>query len=189
MRKLLLAFVVIGVLAGTTYAQCPFVGYIGLWADENREGWCVSGVGFYQVNMWLWCLPVELGMICAEFAISYPTNVIQSTLTWHPEIPQIILDPPSEGITPCYLDCKWDWVWVFTQQLFVFDQERTRVEIVEHPVSNDILFAVCEPGYPMEQAWKITDLLINYGPGDSECNFVAAENRSWGAIKSLVGRR
>ncbi len=191
MRNGFLLFLAVSLIAAAAGAQLPHVGYIGLFTDDDHQSWCANGVGFYQVNMWVWCLPSERGMICAEFAISYPPNVIQSTLTWNPEI-QWVIDPPSpyEGISVCLPECKCDWFWLFYQQLWVIDAAPVYVEIIKHPDSyvENIQFANCEPGFPFEPVIKYTNLYINYDPAGPECSGTAAESASWGAIKSLVVR-
>lgn len=191
MRKWLLVFLVLCALSHGAGAQFPPRGYIGLFTDEFHNEWCAVGAGFYEVYMWVWCLPGERGMFCAEFAVSYPTNVIQSAMTWHPDFPMVIEPPyPEEGISLCYLSCKWDWVWVFYQQLWVTDMMPAYVEIVKHsdPGISDIQFANCEPGYPVEPVTKYTNLYINYDPASSECLGTAVETASWGTIKNLMVR-
>ncbi len=162
-----LTFLVIGSAAS---AELPPVGYIGLYVDDQHEYYCAEGVGFYPVEMWVWCLPSERGMICPEFAIDYPVNVIQSTVTFHPDL-GIIIDPPDaeEGISVCYQSCRWDWVWVFHQSLWVTDPTKTYIQIVPHPDIGVYRFANCEPGYPTEPCIKLTNLYLNYGPDDPEC--------------------
>ncbi len=191
MRTLLLSALVLCTVCGAAGAQLPPVGYIGLYTDEFHDTWCANGVGLYPVNMWVWCLPSERGMMCAEFAISYPINVIRSTVVWNPEIP-IIVDPPdpSVGVSICFLNCKWDWTFWFYQQLWVVDPTPVHAEIIKHtdPYVLDIQFANCDPGYPVEPVRKYTNLYINYDPGSSECSGTAVESRSWGAIKRLVVR-
>jgi hypothetical protein len=191
MRTWLLSVLMICAASSAVSTQLPPVGYIGLYTDEFHDKWCANGVGMYQVNMWVWCLPSERGMMCAEFAISYPANVISSTVIWNPEIP-IIIDPPppSEGVTVCFPYCKWDWIWPFYQILWVVDPTPVYVEIIKYPnpMVENIQFANCEPEYPVEPVKKYTNLYINYDPTSSECSGTAVESRSWGAIKRLVVR-
>lgn len=184
---MVLALLFIGAAAS---AQLPLVGYIGLFADDNRDTWCVNGVGFYQIEMWVWCLPSTPGMICAEFAISYPGNVVQSAITFPPPviIPEVF--EPETGVNACFTECQMQWTWAFHQTLFVSDALPSYLEIIKHsdPSIEYIRFATCEPGNPTEPVKKFTNLYINYAPEESPCTYMATESRSWGAIKSLVER-
>ncbi|HUV35399.1 MAG TPA: hypothetical protein VMX58_00485 [Patescibacteria group bacterium] len=190
MKKWLTLVVILCALSGTAGAQLPPVGYIGLFTDDNRDTWCVNGVGFYQFEMWVWCLPSDEGMICAEFAISYPGNVVQSVITL---LPPIIIPEgfePETGVNVCFTECQVQWTWAFHQTLFVSDASPSHLEIIKHsdPDIEYIRFATCEPGNPTEPVKKFTNLYINYDPAGSPCTFTATESRSWGAIKNLVER-
>jgi len=81
MKLALLLVVAVLLVSSAVFAQGPPVGYMGLYPDDSHSGWCATGVGFYPVEMWICCLPSENDQICAEFAMSYPSNVIQSTVT------------------------------------------------------------------------------------------------------------
>jgi hypothetical protein len=187
MKRWLSILLVFWILPVAVFAQLPPVGYIGLYTDELHNEWCAVGAGFYLVQMWAWCLPSERGMICAEFRIDYPANVIQSSVTWNQPW---FIDPPDleEGASVCLLDCQWDWYWLFHQQLWVTDPGPTYVEIVEFPFLEVpvMQFANCEPGYPVETVKKYTNLYINYDLASPECSGTAAETGSWGAIKKLM---
>lgn len=189
MKKLLFLVVVLTLVATAVSAQPP-VPYIGLFTDEFHSVWCASNPApFYPVEMWVWCLPSERGMICAEFDISYPVNVIQSTVTLNPELGIIIPDPPyPEAFILCFVDCKWDWAWLFHQTLYVVDQTPTYIEIIKHPDPDieHIRFANCEPGFPVEPCIKYTNMYLNYEPPDPECLGTATQDASWGAIKSMI---
>jgi hypothetical protein len=187
-NKLIFLIVALHVVTGAAFAQPP-MGYMGLFADESHSVWCATGAGFYSVTMWVWCLPSERGMICADFAISYPVNVIPSTVTYNPELGIIIPDPPyPDGLSLCFQGCRWDWVWLFHRDLWVTDQTQTYIEIVKYPDPGveHIQFANCEPGYPLERCIKYTNLYLNYEPSDPECIGTETMGASWGAIKSMI---
>jgi len=179
-KAILLTAALLLLAAGAANAQ-----YIGLYADGDHTTWCASGVGFYPVDMWVWNLPGPLGQICAEFMVSYPPNVITSTITWNDPIISVTLGDLSSGLSVCYISCYWDWNWTAHQLLYVTDPTPTYCEIVPHPEVGVYQFANCEPGYPTEPTTKLTNLFLNYGPGDPECEGTAVEETSWGAIKSL----
>lgn len=182
MKKAILLTAALLLVAGAVNAQ-----YIGLYADAGHSTWCASGVGFYPVEMWIWCLPGSQGEICAEFMVEYPVNTIQSTVTWNEPIISVSLGDLGSGLSVCLVACEWTWNWPGHQLIYVTDPTPGYCEIVKHPdpAVEAVQFANCEPGYPTEPATVITNLYLNYGPEDSECMGTAVEETSWGAIKSL----
>jgi hypothetical protein len=139
-------------------------------------------VGFYPVEMWIWCLPDNQGQICAEFMIVYPPNVIQSTVTNNTDIISVTLGDLASGMSVCYVTCQWDWNWPFHQLLYVTDPTPSEVIITKHPDPTIMCpqFATCEPGYPTDCVSILTNLIIN-----TECAPISTEEVSWGAIKGL----
>jgi hypothetical protein len=191
MKKALLLMIVALMLSSAVHAcpDCPppyRYGYIGLYIDEGRMYWCASGVGFYPVEMWIWCLPGENGQICAEFAISYPPNVIQSTTTKNLPLISVDMGDLASGWSVCYIACQWSWHWPAHQLLYVTDPTKTHCEVVAHPGVGAYQFANCEPGYPVEPCNILSHLFINYDVFDPECAGFATQEASWGAIKSLI---
>lgn len=182
-QKILISLLLIIIIPGISTAQAP-TGYIGLFADDYRGSWCINGVGFYQASMWVWCLPGQDGMVCAEFDISYPYNVIEAGINYNPAILPLIIQPP-DGWSLCFSECRTDWVWMFNQIIFVTTVDKTMLEIVPMPDVGVYQFANCLPGYPVEPCIKLTNLYINYEPDESECSTTGVEASSWGAIKSL----
>ena len=186
MKKIMLLAVALVVLsAGSAFAWDTY-GYIGLFANEEYNTWCVWGTGMYPAEMWVWCISnYELGTICSEFSVCYPANVIQSTVTWNDPIISVSLGDLANGLSVCYVDCQWGWFWIAHQTLWVTDATKTRCEICPHPDVGVYQFANCSPGYPTEPCTKGYDLLVNYPPNDPNCT-VATESASWGAIKSMI---
>lgn len=169
-------------ISGIASAQNPQVGFMGLYVDENHSV-CevVNPGGFLPFNLWIWCMPSVNGQICAEFMITYPSNVITSTVTSNDAIISVTLGDLTSGMSVCYVECQWDWNWPFQQAMYLTDTAPTWIEIVPHP---DIepptyQFANCETGYPTEDINIINQLALN------QSNVVAVEEASWGAIKSL----
>jgi hypothetical protein len=172
-------------LPATGYAQNPSLGYIGLFADSEHSYWCVNGVGFYPVEMWIWTLPGQNGMICVEFEIGYAANVIPSTITPGFDDVTLAIGDLDEGLSACLMECQWDWFWFYHQTLYVTDDMPTYCEVLPHPDIGVYQFANCLPGFPVEPCIKFTNLYINYQPTDPECLGTAVESSSWGAIKSI----
>ncbi|UCF06850.1 MAG: hypothetical protein JSV33_07455 [bacterium] len=190
MKKGLLLSLALLLVSGVAFAQLPPVGYIGLYTDTGAPpdplSSCVTGTGFYPVEMYIWTLPSENGMICAEFMITYPASVIQSTVTTSPDV-SVTLGTLDTGMSACLLNCSWTWTWYFHQTIYVTDDATPMsCQIVKHPdlAILCVQFANCDPGYPTECCIVHTDLLIN-----QECppeDPVGTEDASWGAIKDLV---
>lgn len=181
--KIMMMLAFVGLLLSTSlYAQLPHQGYIGLFGDDSRSSWCVSGTGFYPVEMWIWCLPSEREQICVEFGLNYPSNIIKSTTTLNLELFDIA---PWDYFCLCYRSCQHDWHWVWHQLMYVTGSEQTAIEITVHSESGLLQFANCDPGYPTESCTIFTNLYINYLPDDPVCTGTSLEDVSWGAIKSL----
>ncbi|HUV37226.1 MAG TPA: hypothetical protein VMX58_09845 [Patescibacteria group bacterium] len=168
---------------------CPpdgFYGYIGLFADADHMYWCATGVGFYPIEMWIWCKPGPLGQICAEFMICGPTNVIPSTVTWNIPLISVMLGDLDIGLSVCYVACQHEWHWIAHRAYWVTDPSKTMMQICPHPDTGVYSFANCEPGYPMEPCTVYTNLYLNAAPPDPECMGTATKDASWGAIKSMI---
>ncbi len=190
-HALTLALIVL-VIASTAFAQLPPKGYIGLFTDANHDTWCVTGeMPFYMVNFWILCLPSVDGMLCAEFAISYPSSgVIQAAVTPNVAIISVAQGSLPAGMSVCYIECQWDWHWCFNQQIYVNEPDQKMIEIIPHtdPRITQIQFAECiPPSYPIEKAVKFTNFYINYDPiTEPLCQVTGTESKSWGAIKTMI---
>jgi hypothetical protein len=191
MRVLSIAVVCIVFLCMTlpVMAQMYPRGYIGLFADEDRTQWCATGEPMYPVEVWVLCAPSYLGQICVEFGIRYPSNVTRSTATFNAPLLSPLYNLYCEDdicyMSVCYVACQWDWHWIFHQSLYVMNSDKTYLEIIPHPYAGAYHFANCEPGYPIEPCTKLANLYINYTESEPECIGMAADNASWGSIKSL----
>ncbi|HEM46446.1 MAG TPA: hypothetical protein ENO23_05295, partial [Alphaproteobacteria bacterium] len=138
----------------------PPNGYIGLYADEEHSRYDVMNPGgFHPFEMWIWCLPSEFGMMCAEFAIQYPQNVIAATVTESPLV-SVYLGDLAAGMSACFSECSWEWSWLFRQQCYLTDMEISSIRIVAHPAVDDIQFANCQSGYPIYPAIVLNDLYL-----------------------------
>ena len=183
MKKALLLGAALLLIASVSFAQqLPPLGYIGLFADDMHESWCTSIIGA-AFNMWIWALPGENGMKCAEFAIQYPTaGIFAGTVTVNPGKSATLGDLPG-GFSICYTECNWDWQWIAYQSIFVMVGDPLVFEIIPSPIVYPLpvyQFANCNEGYPKEPCIKFTNLYVN-----GECGPIATEESSWGAIKDL----
>ena len=126
------------VLIAVIVIACPILahaqeGYIGLYTDASHSSSCATGVGFHPVEMWIFLLPFGYGQLCAEFAVQYPDNVIQSTVTANESLITVILGDLPSGVSVCYAECQYSWYWLFHQSLYVFDDIPAWIEIIKHP--------------------------------------------------------
>lgn len=190
-RSLLLALTVI-LVAGTAFAQLPQEPYIGLFTSDFHDSWCATGsMPFYFTEMWIFCLPNVDGMICAEFAISYPAvGVIPSTVTSNLPIISIQKGDLTTGMSVCYLECQYDWHWCFHQSLVVNAPDPIYAELIPHtaPEITQVQVADCREDFPIIPAIKFTNFYINYDPMTApECQVAGTESKTWGAIKALTG--
>ena len=187
MKKVVLVAVALLLISGVASAQQSFpLGYIGLFTGEDHSFWCVSGAGFYPVEVWILCLPGSLGQICAEFMLCNPVNVITSTVTWNTPLISVSLGDLDVGLSVCYVSCQTDWHWIAHRLYYVTDGTQTMIEICPHPDVGVYQFSNCEPGYPIEPCTKLTNMYLNYTIEDEECQAMGTESASWGAIKAMV---
>jgi hypothetical protein len=141
-------------------------GNIGLYADAAHSTRCVSGEGFYEFDLWVWCRPSDRGQICAEFRVLYPANVIQSTVTPNASLISVMLGDLAGGMSVCYNECQWDWNWPFRQSMYCTDPTQTIIEIWAHPDVGVWQFANCDEGFPTESCDAYPSLLLNVLPED-----------------------
>ena len=187
MKKLLMCLAGLLILSGAAAAQSPT---IGLFADQDvapappYNTHCMTGVGFWQFEMWIWCLPPVEGQMCAEYRILYPANIIESTVTENGAIISVTLGDLGSGMSVCYLACQNSWNWCFHQLIYVTTAEATTIDIIDHPDTDNIEFANCLDGYPTVDAVVLCGMQLNVDPGDVGCA-TGTVNASWGAIKGL----
>ena len=158
----------------------PAPSMIGLFADEARTDCVVRNPGgFNQFVMWIWVLPGENGMICAEYQIATPYNVIVTDLV--PNATVVWGDPiTSPGVSICFDQCHTDWVWTYQVVFWVTDTSPSMITVEPHEASGGIFAGTCEEGYPTEEMNVYVNLFINQDIG--------TEESSWGSIKRVAGR-
>ena len=192
MKKALLLGAALLFISSIAFAQqLPPLGYIGLYADARetplpdevaRTDWCISIAGA-QFTMWVWALPGENGLKCAEFAVSYPeAGIFPGTEELNPA-QSVAQGSLANGLSICFSDCQYDWQWIGYQPIFVMVATPLIFEIVEHPTTYPVpiyQFANCLENYPKEPCILFTNLYVN-----GECGPIATEESNWGAIKGL----
>lgn len=159
LRKSLLIFTLLIVISTPAAAQYNF---IGLYANEGHEiyAYC-PGTGFHRLEMWIWCLPGANGQKCAEFRVSYPANIIQSTVTPNDGLISVSLGDLPTGISVCYITCQHDWHWIYHQTLWVTDPTPGYMRTEPHFENGQYQIASCLEGYPEEPLTRLFDLYYN----------------------------
>jgi hypothetical protein len=138
--------------------------------------------------MYIFFLPRDDGMFCAEFIVNYPADpmVIAGGVTpgaGH----SIVKGDLASGVSVCYLVCQNDWVWGFSQMLFLRSEDKNMISIGPHPESGAILFNNCvEPIRPIYDAVVFNNFYLQYVDSvDPECGATATQEKTWGAIKNM----
>jgi len=163
----------------------PPVGSIGLYLDgihTAHEFWNPGGVR--ELTLYAFCRPSANGMTAAEFAISYPPNIIPDTILYGPDV-VVYLGDPSEGISLVFTGCEFDWTLAFSQTVYLLDAAQSRIEIVPHSASNAIQFANCLEGFPVEAAGISSAVCLNTscGPDTVPPFIVEAEATALNRVK------
>lgn len=185
MKRVLLVAMALLMLANTGTAQAPDSCYVGLFADVDHSVRRVDYAGgFTMLTMYIWWLPSARGIRAAEFAISYPANVIQATVTANPSI-NVSMGSLPAGISFAFESCNEGGVWFEShhQTCYLTSNVVGQFEMIKHPglIPPAYQIAGCDSaqGYPIEPVKRLTHLYVNWDGG------ISAESSSWGAIKSL----
>ena len=179
MKKLLLFGIVLMLIAPQVSAQLPASPYLALYEDEVRTDWCVSGIGF--VNMYLFMLPNTDGGICVELSINVTGTgsggLMWGAPTWHPDV----VDPKLGGVPgemgACFGTCKTDWAYFYSVGILVQTLDPARAEIGAYGTSDYPIVLTCLGDEP--EAIVFNHFYFN------DCGPNAVEESSWGVIKSL----
>jgi hypothetical protein len=152
-------------LASLASAQAPVGGQIGLYADINRESYCVSGTPVYEVTMYVWLRPTTPdGMAASEFKLVYPENVDYGVATINDDVVNLIIGDPQVGTSILYKECQYDWHWAFRQKLHVLDEEQSWIIAVADPASGWAapILAACNLVYQEELLEVVSNLCLNF---------------------------
>jgi hypothetical protein len=174
MKKLLLmcAFVVI---ASNGANSQPSYTCAGLYADDAHTNnmWVWYTGSTTEFDMWAWWLPSSRGLHAVTFQLWIPQNVVPGTITLNPNAQALL--GCNGGVEPycaTFLECQFDWVWSHRQRCYLMNDDERTIWFRGNPQA-----ALCDPGYPTEDAAMICGLIVNYRD--------AVEPQTWGAIKSL----
>jgi hypothetical protein len=178
-------FVVFGLMliAASSFAQSPDSAYVGLYADVDHTTWTKSYSGsstmFY---MWIFWIPTDDGMYGSQFKVSFPSNIITSTVTKDADVTVTLGDLASGigiGLGTCHSGGVW--YWTHKVRLFLLDAEESTIELQKYPGSTPpgLTVVTCLTGLPKIPARKATHICLNW-----TCD-TATQGATWGAIKSL----
>jgi hypothetical protein len=192
MKHILLAAAIVASLAGAGEAKLPPRGNISLYADGARsyDAYCAVpwGYSIAKIEMWVWCQPGENGLWGVECAVAYPSNVIADRVTYGGDL-ATRQGSLSEGISASFATCRWDWVWIAHQTLYVSSLQQTSLDIAPYTASGYFQFYNCGGGNPAEPCLRGTNLHLN--AASAPClppeTAIGAGRSTWGAVKSLFG--
>lgn len=190
MSRVLIIAVMVACLAGAAGAELPARGNVGLYADATRtyNAYCQFPPGhpIAKVDLWVWCQPSVNGLLCADFGVSFPSNVMRSGITYNTAIISTGSGDLATGYSVCLNACQWDWCWIAHQILFVNSAQATTVDVVPHQVLGVLQFTTCAQGNATEPCLRGTSLYLNSSspcvPPDLP---IATEEPTWGTLKSL----
>ena len=156
--------------------------FVGIYADEGRTLCSLYPAPYSPVTLWVWVQPGQDGMMCVEYEIVIPFNVIDAYTQVNPAAGYHIGDaivPP--GAEVCFPGCVTDWIWIHQVMCLVTDANPSIVTLEPHDDAGILRATTCaEPAPWYEEMTKINDMFFNQG-----C-CLAAEESSWGAIKSIL---
>jgi hypothetical protein len=180
--SVLIAALLITALLPAAPSSAGRATYIGIYADVYHNECSYYATPFEVATFWVWVRPGEDGMICVDYEITVPANIIQAATIVNPDAGYHIGDaivPP--GSTVCFPACKTDWIWTHQLTCLVIDANPSVITIDPHDDYGFLRAINCiDFGDSVEEMVKINDLYINQG-----C-CLATESSSWGAIKSML---
>jgi hypothetical protein len=176
MKKIFWLGIMLLLLVAPASAQRPANAYFGLFIDEARTDWCISGIGFK--TMYLVVLPSENDLWCSELS----TTVVGSGLRffapdWNPDTAEPVMGGIPGDLAQCFVNCHDDWIYVCIVEMVVEDETPKSIEIGPYQTQPYPNALDCYGGEG--EAIPFTTFYIN------GCGPIAVEETSWGAIKSL----
>lgn len=189
MRSLMILCVFILLMPCHVLAQAPNAPYMGVYSDLDHSGWCASGTPPFEIDVWIWVLPTDLGVEWFGFNLAYPSGYSFVEAYAHPEVVGEIVMPgdPDPGwmFSGLYDRCpKPGWVWTYRVRFYVPDSSPGIIELVDHPEFGEFCINNCSADW--EGCIRLTNVYVNYDPGSPECSYMAAHGSSWGAIKRIL---
>jgi hypothetical protein len=162
---------------------------MGIYTDTDHSSWCGSETPPFQIDVWIWVLPTDLGVEWFGFNLAYPPGFSFVEAYAHPDVIGEIVMPgdPDPGwmFSGLYQRCpKSGWVYTYRVRFFVPDSEQGIIELADHPEYGAFCINNCSSEW--ESCTKLTNVYVNYSPESPECSGMSAEELSWGAIKRML---
>ena len=180
MKRILLVMVMVVLVSTAVSAQLPPQGYFGLFVDDTRANWCITGTGSFTI--YLFVLPNVDGMKCIELkTVVSSANIAVFSAVYNPDVAQPIMGGVPGDLAACFGNCYYDWVQVFSATLFLMAPTAESVTMEPFTGSPYMKTLDClTPANELETiAW--TYVYTNY----AECPPYANQESTWGAIKNM----
>lgn len=183
MTRLVSILFVAGVLAVS--AAAPAGGahfpYIGMYADQEHSDCDWEGPPYSTPTFWVWVLPGDDGLYCAEFEIATPSNVINAATIRNPMAGYSVGDAlVAPGTTVCFSVCQTDWIWTHYLTCLILDTSASQIRIDPHGDYGVVRAAVCTDPVTDVEMIVLTHLYIN------QTCAIGERSSSWGAVKQLL---
>lgn len=138
---------------------------ISLYLDLERSGTSTKPGPYEMFDCYVWCLPSDNGMMCAEYALElWPMSddfacfTVEETI--NQDIVTVSLGNTQGGISECFRECQYGWIWIMKVS-YLYISGGGLINVTNDPAVPSILAANCLAGYPTETARAGTPLQIN----------------------------
>lgn len=166
MKKTILFLVTVLLISSNGRSLAQQFGQIGVYIDEDHSKNCYWGATslYTSIELWIWCLPGENGMVCADYKLfSYSYGDFALIPLYEIANPAISYESGNlwNGTSVCFCECQYNWVWTHRHLILLYSSGPANVGIEKHPDYDNIQFTTCVPGYPKEQANMYPYFCIN----------------------------
>lgn len=137
--------------------------YIGLYTDEEHSSIAANNLeGSCLFDLWVWILPGENGVMCAEYKLDIPADMIPQSVELNPSN-YICLGEAygSPGLSICFPECQNEWFWTAKIQILLTDRTERYIVLSAHEDAGTIQVANCLPDYPIESLTILSGLSVN----------------------------
>ena len=173
-------------LCGGASAQLPQRQdefFAGVYADESRAMYCISGPTGSRFEMFVWAwVPLEAGLTYVTLRFDFPSNLaLDGRAVFNDLVTDVIVVDYEDGTvewTMLFSECPSGWIELFRQGCVILDESRSEVRIEgDHSMMRDCSFTL-----------NGLEVLNNLAVNDPGCMFVPVDAVAWGALKSIFRR-
>ena len=163
MRKIFIVLLVLfmsSVFIQSVLAQ----SYIGLYTDEEHSSPSANNLeGSCLFDLWVWILPGENGVMCAEYKLDLPENMIPQSAVLNPSNSIYMGEAyGSPGLSICFPECQNDWFWTAKIQILLTDRIAGYLVLSAHEDGGTMQIANCAwPDYTLESLTMLNGLSVN----------------------------